>query len=142
MKKIAAILTVCAFYCATLSAEPRCYRDAADHFFDNDKAIMTAFSLHRITQSSWTPMIHELQRQSRRAYSIARQRARQLDPNPLDPFDAEKAQALLMDSLLIVFAEVMNSFLITNPDDIQQMLNYIQQYQPGWDACFAPPQEQ
>ena len=127
---------------AGLSAEPRCYRDLADHFFDDDKAIMQALSLHRVTESSWTPIIHELQRQSRSTYPLVRERARRIDPNPLEPFQPAAAEKLLMYSLLEMFQNVMNKYLITNPDGITDMFDYIRRHQAAWVPCFIPPEPQ
>jgi hypothetical protein len=137
------IFSIWAFcFCMTLQGEPRCYQDLADHFFDNDKAIMQALSLHRVTQSSWTPIIRDLQQRSRLAYPLAKQRARSLQPNPLDPFQPEPAEKVLMYTLLEIFQGVLNSYLITNPDDITEMFDDIRRRQSAWPVCFPPPRKE
>lgn len=137
MKKLFLILF---FYCITVSCagkEPACYRDLADHFFDDDKAVMQALSLYHVTESSWTPIVHDVQKLSKHAFSWVNERARLLDSNPLDPFDPVAAEQLLENSMFDILQRVLNNYLITNQDDIKGMVDYIMRHHPGWEACFV-----
>lgn len=99
---------------------------------------MQALSLHRVTESSWVPIVRDLQRLSRGAFAAARQRARSLVPNPLEPFLAAPAEKLLILTLQEIFQNVLNRYLITNQDGIHDMFDYIRRQQPLWQECFSP----
>lgn len=138
MKKLAGMILFCMSILPVFGAEPKCYWNLADNFFFQDKAIMQALSLHQVTESSWTPIIRELQRQSRSIKSKVRQRAQELAENPFEPYQANAAEKLLMHTLLEIFQGVLNSYLITNGSDITEMFEYIQRHQPLWKECFKP----
>lgn len=136
MKKLYLMLVICCFWIAGEAGEPQCYRYLADHFFDDEKAIMQALSLHRITESSWTPIVHDLQRQSQRILPLVKEGARRLENNPLEPYQPEAAEQLLATTLLEVFTGILYSYRVTNSSDIGEMFNYIKSKHQAWQACF------
>lgn len=137
MKRLAVILFCCCLVGAGEADEPECFRNLANHFFDNDKAIMQALGLHRVTESSWTPIVHALQRQSRYILPLAREKAGLLANNPLDPFQPQAAEVVLNQAAVEVFQGVLRQFSVTNPDDITEMVGFIQRHQPNWQSCFS-----
>lgn len=134
MKKLIVLLLCMHVFCCAV--EPQCFRELARDFFNNDQAIMQALSLHEITESSWTPIVKNLQRNSKNTISIIHQRARLMDVNPLNPFQEKSAEQLLTVVLMESFQSVLNSYLITNPTDIREMFNYIKAHQVLWNECF------
>lgn len=138
MKKLSLFICFYLLIAANVQGEPPCYRQLAIHFFDDSKAIMQAMGMHRITESSWTPIIQDLRKQSKGVYALVQKRSRLLENNPLAPFDPAAAEKLLSDTLLEIFQRVMNSYLITNQGDIIDMFTYIQRHQKEWRSCFAP----
>lgn len=135
MKKLWLSLFLCLCWSFIAAAEPKCYSELANRFFNDDKAILQALSLHRVFQSSWTPIVHALQKQTH-TYSLVRQRARQLDKNPLEPYDPVGAEKLLADTLTEVLRGVMSTYQVSNATDISEMFDYIRRHQPLWAQCF------
>lgn len=142
MKRV--ILTIVCAICWTSAhcSELSCLQELITHFYDDDVVVLQALSLHRVTESSWTPIVRELQRTSRSTYSLVLERARQSDINPLDPFQPEPAEKLLSLTMLEVFQGVMTTFLVTNPDGNRDMFDYIRRNQPLWKECFPPRQRE
>lgn len=130
----AAVFTLAIFL--THGAVPKCYDHLADHFFDEEEVVLQAFSLHEVNQNTWIPMVRDLQRFSRGASIRIRRLAPQLQENPLHPFSPARAGELLAQVLFEIFQGVLNQYLITNPDAIRDMFDYIRRRQPAWGACL------
>lgn len=121
---------------------PACFHDLEINFFES-KAVMEAFSLHNVPQNTWAPIVRALQVESQRVPEMVRAQARQMSPNPFDPFDAKAAMDVLHNSLYDVFVQVLTSYnfnqaLQISQSDMMAMFNYISNKQAyRIERCFG-----
>ncbi len=131
------------FYLQAYDASPKCYRDLELNFFQ-PALVSQALSLHRVDQSSWTPILRSLKESSRKVPEIIRIKAKSIRPNPFEPiFIPEIAKQLMEETLFEVFAASVSSYnsyqdLRINSEDIAQMFKYISEKQADKvNRCFG-----
>ena len=131
-------LLILSFPLAATAEIPACYKDLELNFFKVN-LLNEALSLHAVSQSNWSLINMELQRNIKRVPEIVRQRAKGMDPNPFEiPFQSHAAAELLRQVLLEVFSETLAIFHITNQSNIEEMFQYIRERQSQrLVACFG-----
>lgn len=123
-------------------ASPACYRQMQTTFFRSD-IVAQALALHNVNQGLWLFIAQDLHRLSSQIPAMIQARARALRPNPLSPFDPNRAIEILEQSLLSIFMSVMQSYKYKisssniNNDTILRIFNYIWlQQQNGILQCL------
>jgi hypothetical protein len=124
---------------------PGCLHDIETHFF-TFSLVAQALSTHKITQDRWGLIYRQLEARSAVVPTLMQQRAKQLLPNPLQPYQPEAAAALLRAILFEIFEQTMRANYINDPYAIQSMFNYIRVNQAsllrpcvGVGALVDPP---
>lgn len=142
MKKNAFVLFFGSFALASTIANayndsPSCYKELQTHFFRQD-LVLQALSMHFIGQSQWTPINNALQEATKAVPQMVKEQAVRMPRNPLEnPFQAKEAEELLRKILFEVFEAVLHQYGVTNPGDIREMFEYIEQQQAGRiKSCF------
>lgn len=123
----------------TTDAEiPACYKDLELNFFRSN-LVNEALSLHAVSQSNWSLINQELQRNLKRVPELIRERAKKMDPNPFGPpFQPREASELLQKVLLEVFSDTLSVFHITNQGKIEEMFQYLRERQSQrLVSCFG-----
>jgi|GEM_PF-1652504 len=130
-------------YLNAYDASPSCYKDLQLNFFQTS-IVSQALSLHRVDQSSWTPIVKLLQESSKNIPSIIKAKAQNSRPNPLDPiFIPDVAREILEETLYEVFSGVLISYnpyqqILINSADIEDMFGFIMsKQQQKFDSCLG-----
>lgn len=136
------VLTLFLIVTSSFNASPRCYKDLQIDFF-NQQYIYEAldlYALDNIYQSQWVQIVRKLREEQKNVPQIIRLKANRMRPNPLEyPFQKDKAEELLVQTLYEIFARVMQDYVSLLPDQtIQNMFAYIKQQQAGrLEACLG-----
>lgn len=81
-----------------------------------------------IPQDKWSAIAAQLVSKDKAVVQIVEEKAAKMDPNPLrDPQARQAAVKLFRDTLLGLFTEVMQANGISDPKEIQSMLEDLQQ---------------
>lgn len=118
---------------------PRCLKTLAVTFYDG-VYLDQALNMHRVYQSTWSPIRNELKRRARRVPELMYQEGKKLRPNPLDhPFNPKEAEKIFIKVLFQQFQETLNDFDVMNRGNIRDMFDYIRlRQQDKIDACVYP----
>lgn len=147
MLKLSRLIFLCllslSFYLQAYDASPKCYRDLELNFFQ-PALVSQALSLHRVDQSTWTPILRTLKENSRKVPAIIRAKAKNIRPNPFEPdFIPEIAKQIMDETLFEVFSASVASYnsyqdLGINGEDIVKMFQYISEKQADKiNRCFG-----
>lgn len=108
---------------------PSCFKEISSDFFSYD-ILVQALSLTLVPQSQWQLIYSALKIAVKQVPETVKNRANQMNPNPLEnPFQPNAADELLTEALLEVFTNVMIANNITNPNNIRNMFSYIREQQ-------------
>ncbi|MEM1283190.1 MAG: hypothetical protein AAGG81_06515 [Chlamydiota bacterium] len=119
------------------NATPRCLKNLVLTFYD-DSYLDQALNMHRVYQSTWSPIKSELRSRARKVPELMYTEGKKQRPNPLDyPMNSQEAERILIDVLYMQFQETLNNFNIMNRDNIRDMFNYVRaRQQSKIDACL------
>lgn len=121
---------------------PKCYKELQVDFFD-EQIVMQAFDLYtwlNIYQGQWSHLARRLKEEERRVPALIRAKTNKMIPSPIDyPFQPDKAEEILLETLFEVFEYTMHKYaFIYNDAAIKGMFNYIKEKQaPRLEACLA-----
>lgn len=81
-----------------------------------------------VPQDKWSAIASQLVSKDKAVVQIVEEKAAKMDPNPLrDPQARQAAVKLFRDTLLGLFTEVMQANGVSDPKEIQSMLEDLQQ---------------
>lgn len=139
IQKIMVMAALAAFPLSLQAEMPSCYRQIEQNFF-NPIFVSQALSLHfTIFQSSWSEISRKVRQNATQVPRIVRERAEKMHPNPHNvPIDYYESAKLLREVLLEVLTATLVEFQITNPNQINQIFDFVREkQQPQLDACFG-----
>lgn len=93
-----------------------------------DAFVMETLKKFNVPQDQWDAIKKELNSKDKEVIKIVEQKASQMSPNPLkDPQQRQAAVKIFRETLLQIFGDVMKAHGITDPTQIQSMLDDVQQ---------------